>query len=201
MQSNFRPPSHLRQAAKFMLQHPTLWTGNNRNIEAKNCFYMNFCTRGRLMSERLWQTALADHCTYKRQEIFAGHTGDWFDVKTSFDMYHSVTSGTLWNVSFWTVWNLRWLASYLLMVSLETSKSHHQRSYLSPQKIEEQNPDFIANSETPFLCCIQLWSVLPITSRLGTTVTASGAEHDSRSTSSCRWGRAKSLTIHCIFYG
>ena len=27
---------------------------------------MIFCTRGRLMSERLWQTALADHCIKKK---------------------------------------------------------------------------------------------------------------------------------------
>ena len=34
---------------------------------AQNCFcIIFFCTRSRLMSERLWQTALADHCIYKR---------------------------------------------------------------------------------------------------------------------------------------
>ena len=37
-------------------------TGNNRNIQAKNCFCMKFCTRRWPMSERLWQIALADHC-------------------------------------------------------------------------------------------------------------------------------------------
>ena len=69
---------------KFMLQHPQCGsTGNNRNIRGKNCFYMNFCTRGRLMHKRLRQRALADRCIYKRLKIFPGYTGDWFDVKTA----------------------------------------------------------------------------------------------------------------------
>ena len=35
------------------------------------------------MYKRLRQTALADHCIYKRLKIFPGYTGDWFDVKTA----------------------------------------------------------------------------------------------------------------------
>ena len=37
------------------------------------------------MYERLWQTALVDHCNKKLNlwKIFAGHSGDWFDVKAA----------------------------------------------------------------------------------------------------------------------
>ena len=35
------------------------------------------------MSERLRQTALADHCINKPLKIFPGHPGDWFDVKNA----------------------------------------------------------------------------------------------------------------------
>ena len=43
-------------------------TGKNRNIRAKNCFCVIFCIRSRLVSERLWQTTIADHCINKRQK-------------------------------------------------------------------------------------------------------------------------------------
>ena len=40
-------------------------------------------------------------------KIFAGHTGDWFDVRTA--SICTTDLWVLWKVSFWTVWNLRWL--------------------------------------------------------------------------------------------
>ena len=40
-------------------------------------------------------------------KIFAGHTGDWFDVKLL--RYVPLSFGTLCKVSFSTVWKLRWL--------------------------------------------------------------------------------------------
>ena len=58
-------------------------TGNNRNIGAKNCFYMNFsqevdwCIKD-CDKERLQTTAFIN--VWK---IFPGYTGDWFDVKTA----------------------------------------------------------------------------------------------------------------------
>ena len=53
---------------KFMLQHPTVWFWQE-TIEIskqRTAFIWFFCARGWLMSERLWQTALADLCIYKR---------------------------------------------------------------------------------------------------------------------------------------
>ena len=67
---------------KFMLQHPTVWFDRKQlKYLSKEMLCMIFCTRGRLMSERLWQTALADLTVSKNPwKIFAGHIGDWFDV-------------------------------------------------------------------------------------------------------------------------
>ena len=63
-------------------------TGNNRNIWAKNCFCMIFCTRGRLISERLWQTTLADHCINKPLKNL--RWSYWRSIwrQNCFDMYH-----------------------------------------------------------------------------------------------------------------
>ena len=47
-----------------MLQHSTVCF-DRKQSRAKNGFCMIFCTRCRLMYERLWQTALADHCINK----------------------------------------------------------------------------------------------------------------------------------------
>ena len=141
---------------------------------------MIFCTRSRLMSERLWQTALADHCINKPLKNL--HWSHWRLIwrQNCFDMYHlasnqalpsldtsyatccnwrrllgkalsfpeqsssiatcrvgsiyrgkglvrgyvPLTAGTLWKVSFWTVWNLRWLP---IIVSLDTLTSRSLR--------------------------------------------------------------------------
>ena len=49
---------------------------------------MLFCTRGRLMSERLWQTALADHCINKPLKNL--HWSYWRLIwrQNCFDLYH-----------------------------------------------------------------------------------------------------------------
>ena len=50
-----------------MLQQPTEWFGRyNREVRENNRFCLSFCTRCQLMPERLWQTALADHCNNNR---------------------------------------------------------------------------------------------------------------------------------------
>ena len=63
-------------------------TRNNRNIQAKNCFYLSFCTRDWLMSERLWQTALADHCIYKRLKNIRLSYWRLIWRQNCFDLYH-----------------------------------------------------------------------------------------------------------------
>ena len=51
---------------KFMLQHPTVWFKRKQlKYLSKELLLYDFCTRSRLMYERLWQTALADHCINK----------------------------------------------------------------------------------------------------------------------------------------
>ena len=50
-----------------MLPHPTVgFDWKEPKCRKQRTAIMIFCTRSRLMSERLWQTALADHCIYKR---------------------------------------------------------------------------------------------------------------------------------------
>ena len=104
--ANFFPP-YLRQAAKIyvatfysVVRQETIEISEQRTAfvwlfaqEVDWC--MKDCDKQRLqttVSINLWK-------------ILAGHTGDWFDVKTA-SMW---TTGTLWKVSFWPVWNLRWL--------------------------------------------------------------------------------------------
>ena len=75
---------------KFMLQHPTVrFDSKNRNIWANNCFCMIFCIRG---TTDVWKTVTNSACRPLYQinlwKIFAGHTGDWFDVKAASILYH-----------------------------------------------------------------------------------------------------------------
>ena len=74
---------------KFMLQHPTVWFDRKHwNIWAKNCLGMVFCTRGRLMYERLWQTALADHCINEHLKNLSWSYWRLIWRQNCFDMYH-----------------------------------------------------------------------------------------------------------------
>ena len=84
-------------------------TRNIRSIQAKSCFYVIFCTRGRLMWERLWQTALADHCIYKRLKNLrlVKLEVDFMSKVFRYDV--PLTSATLLKILFWTVWKSRWL--------------------------------------------------------------------------------------------
>ena len=80
---------------------------------------MIFCTRSRLMSERLWQTALADHVSINLWKIFTGHTEDWFDVRTA-----SICTTDLWDALKSFILNsLKFkVAPYPIIVSLDTLK-------------------------------------------------------------------------------
>ena len=61
---------------------------NNWNIWAKNCFCMIFCTRSRLMYERLWQIALADQCINKPLKNLSWSYWRLIWRQNCFDMYH-----------------------------------------------------------------------------------------------------------------
>ena len=74
---------------KFMLQHTTVWFDwKQSKYPAKNCFYMNFCTRGRLMYKRLRQRALADHCIYKSLKNLPWLYWRLIWRQNCFDMHH-----------------------------------------------------------------------------------------------------------------
>ena len=103
-----------RKQLKFMLQHPTVWLDRKQlkiwNIWAKNCFCMIFCTRGRLMYERLWQTVLADYCINTPLKNLSWSYWRLIWRQNCFDMHHWALG--VWDAlkSFiWAVWNLRWL--------------------------------------------------------------------------------------------
>ena len=90
--AKFFPP-YLRQAAKIYVATscniPQCGsTGNNWNIWAKNYFCMVFCTRGRLMYERLWQRALTDHCINKPLKNLSWSYWRLIWRQNCFDMYH-----------------------------------------------------------------------------------------------------------------
>ena len=86
-------PPYLRQAAKiYVATSLSVVRQETIEISEQRTSVWFFCTRGRLMSERLWQTALADHCIKKPLKIFASNIGDWFDVKTA-----SICTTELWD--------------------------------------------------------------------------------------------------------
>ena len=144
--ANFFPP-YLRQATKIYVatSYRCGSTGSNWNIWAKNCFCMVFCTRGRLMKGALktysTQPWLVAYCTFSTPpywcmkdcdkqrlqttvsinlwKIFAGHTGDWFDVKTA-----SICTTELWDaLKSFILTSLKFkVAPYPIIVSLDTLK-------------------------------------------------------------------------------
>ena len=69
-----------------MLQHPTVWLDwKQSKYPSKELLLCEFLHKSStdVMLERQRQIALADHCILNVWKIFAGHTGDWFDVKTA----------------------------------------------------------------------------------------------------------------------
>ena len=74
---------------KFMLQHPTVWFDRKQlKYLSKKLLLYDFCTRGWLMYERLWQTALADHCINKPLKNLSWSYWRLIWRQNGFDMYH-----------------------------------------------------------------------------------------------------------------
>ena len=79
---------------------------------------MIFCTRGRLMYDKLWQKQrLQTSVSINLWKILAGHTGDWFDVKTALicttELWDALKSFILTSLKFK-------VAPYPIIVSLDT---------------------------------------------------------------------------------
>ena len=125
-------PPYLRQAAKIYVatSHDAVRQETIEISGQRTAFVWFFCTRGQLMSERLWQTELADHCINKPLKSFAGHTGDWFDVKTA-----SICTTDLWDAlkSFILTSLKIKVAPYPLMVSLDTLNNWQRISGLAEE--------------------------------------------------------------------
>ena len=85
---------------------------------------MSFCTRSRLMSGRLWQTALADHCINKPLKNLCWSYWRLIWSRKSFDMYH-------WALGRSESFILNCLkikvAPYPIIVSLDTWKPKDER--------------------------------------------------------------------------
>ena len=114
----FSPP-YLRQAAKTYVatSHSVVWQDTIEISEQRTAFVWFFAQEVDMMSERLWQTALADHCI-NLSKSFAGHTtGDWFDVKTA-----SICTTELWDsLKNFILTSLKIkVAPYPIIVSLDT---------------------------------------------------------------------------------
>ena len=67
-----------------MVRQETIEISEQRTAQ----FCMIFCTRGRLMYERLWQTALADHCISKPLKNLSWSCWRLIWRQNCFDMYH-----------------------------------------------------------------------------------------------------------------
>ena len=88
LQSKFFP-SLLDRQLKFMLQHPTVWLDRKQlKYLSKELLLFDFCTRGRLLYERLWQTALADHCINKPLNNLSWSYWRLIWRQNCFDKYH-----------------------------------------------------------------------------------------------------------------
>ena len=74
---------------KLLLQHLTVWFDRKQSkYLSKELLLYDFCTRGRLMYERLSQTTLADHCINKPLKNL--RWSYWRSIwrQNYFDMYH-----------------------------------------------------------------------------------------------------------------
>ena len=74
---------------KFMLQHPTVcFDWKQSKYSSKELLVYDFLHKSRLMSERLWQTALADHCMNKPLKTLRWSYWRLIWRQNCFDMYH-----------------------------------------------------------------------------------------------------------------
>ena len=75
---------------KLLLQHPTVWSDRKQSkypskellsydfLHKRSTWCLKDCDKQRLKTT----------VSINLSNSFAGHTGDWFDVKTASDMYH-----------------------------------------------------------------------------------------------------------------
>ena len=106
--ATFFPP-YLRKAAKIHVaaSHSEVRQEKIEISEQITAFVWFFCTRSDLW--RLWQTALADYWSNKPLKNLLWSNWRLIWRQTELLRYVPLSSGTLWKVSFWPVWKLRWL--------------------------------------------------------------------------------------------
>ena len=118
--AKFFPP-YLRQAAKTYVatSHSVVRQETIEISEQRTAFVWFFAQEVNMVSERRWQTALACTVSINLSKSFAGHTGDWFDVKTA-----SICTTELWDaLKNFILTSLKIkVAPYPIIVSLDTLK-------------------------------------------------------------------------------
>ena len=103
------------RSLKSMLQHPTMWFDwkQSKYPSKETAFMRCFCTS---KSTDVWKTVTNSACRplrlYQKTrlwKLFPALVILEIDLTSELLRYVPLTSGTLWKVLFWTVWNLRWL--------------------------------------------------------------------------------------------
>ena len=140
----------LKFMLKFMFQHPTVWFDRKQlKYLSKELLLYDFfaqevdwcminCDKQRLqtsVSINLWK-------------ILAGHTGDWFDVKTAW-----ICTTELWDaLKSFILTSLKFKVAYPIIVSLDTLKRRVGQAW--------QNNNKRSLLVTSFLTYLSLWTVL-----------------------------------------